>query len=219
MWIAATASWERERFMASRNILILDLETQKSFKEVGRSKHHSLEKLKVSVAGVYDYAANQFLTYEEKEMMSLEKRLREIDLLVGFNIKRFDLPVLAPYLFMPVVDLPVLDLLEDIEKARGHRASLDSIARPTLHQHKSGNGADALIYFRENRMEELKKYCLEDVRLTKEIYEYGCREGKVLFTSTWDYQTYEIPVNWKQTAEAMLEKNPIRERGFPTSLF
>ena len=198
-----------------KNIIVLDLETQKSFKEVGKSK---LEKLKVSTACIYDYATGEFSSYEEKQIMELEKKLRAAELLVGFNIRRFDLPVLAPYLFMPIQDLPVLDLLDDIEKARGHRASLDSIAGPTLKQHKIGTGADALILFKENRMEELKRYCLEDVRLTKEVYDYGCREGKILFTSTWDYKTYEIPVAWSQATAEFLNRSVV-PNAFPSSLF
>ncbi len=201
--------------MSSKNIIVFDLETQKSFKEVGKAK---LEKLRISVAGVYDYAIDQFHTYEEKELMQLEKRLQDIDLMIGFNIRRFDLPVLAPYLFLSTENLPILDLLEDVEKARGHRASLDSIAGPTLKQHKIGNGSDALRLFKENKMDELKRYCLEDVRLTKEIYEYGCREGKILFTSTWDYKTYEVPVNWKETTQKILSQS-YREKAFPASLF
>ena len=203
--------------MAPQNILVLDLETQKSFKEVGKSK---LEKLKISVVCLYDYWTDAYSSYEEKDMMALEKRLRDAELLIGFNIRRFDLPVLAPYLFMPITEIPVLDLLEDVEAVRGHRASLDSIAGPTLKQHKIGNGADALILFKEGKMDQLKRYCLEDVRLTKEIYEYGCREGKVLFTSTWDYKTYEIPVQWKETTGRLMNKEEARPQAvFPSSLF
>lgn len=202
----------------AQNFLVLDIETQKSFKEVGKSK---LEKLKISCLGVYDYLTDQYCAYEEKEVMQFEKRLREADLVIGFNIRRFDMPVLAPYLFSSIDSIPLLDLLEDVEKARGHRASLDSIAGPTLKQHKSGNGADALILFKENKMEELKRYCLEDVRLTKEVFEYGCGKGKVHFTSNWDYKTYEIPVDWKNCSEQACNKNKTAavEASFPTSLF
>lgn len=202
----------------SKNFLVLDLETQKSFKDVGGKSN--LEKLKISVAGVYDYLTDQYIAYEEKEVMKFETRLREADLVIGFNIRRFDMTVLAPYLFMPVENIPVLDLLDAVEKDRGHRASLDSIAGPTLKQHKTGNGADALILFKEGKMDELKRYCLEDVRLTKEVFEYGCREGKILFTSNWDYKTYEIKVNWKEIAEkASQSKKIIADSSFPTSLF
>ena len=198
------------------NAVVLDLETQKSFSEVGKAK---LQKLKISVLGLFDYLTGRYQAYEEKELMAVDKRLQDVSLLVGFNIRRFDLPVLEPYLFTPISALPLLDLLEEVEKARGHRASLESIAVPTLGKHKSGSGRDALQLFRENRLDELKRYCLDDVRLTKEIYEHGCREGKILFTSTWDYKTYEIPVSWKEATETFLETSSSRAASFPTSLF
>lgn len=200
----------------SKNIIVLDLETQKSFKEVGKAR---LDKLKISVAGVYDYRTDEFLSYEEKELMILEKRLEEMPLIIGFNVRRFDMPVFQPYLFRPVTEFAVLDLLEAVEEARNHRASLDSIAGPTLNQKKIGSGADALTLFADNRMAELKKYCLEDVRLTKEIFEYGCREGRVLFTSTWDYKTYEIPVRWRQETGTWLSGQKPQSTHFPSSLF
>ena len=200
------------------NALVLDLETQKSFKEVGKSKAQSLERLKISVVGVYDYSTKKFETYLESDMMTLEKRLKDVDLLIGFNIRRFDMPVLAPYLFMKADAIPVLDLLDEIEEVRGHRASLSSIAKPTLNANKSGSGLEAITLFKENRWDELKRYCLDDVRLTRDIYEYGCREGRVSFTSTWDYKTYEIPVRWKEQTDKLLKKTS-KESTFPSSLF
>lgn len=201
----------------SNNIIVLDLETQRSFKEVGGKSR--LDKLRISVAVIYDYLTDQYTSFEEKDLMQLDKRLQTVDLIVGFNVRRFDLPVLEPYLFIPIQELPVLDLLETVEQSRGHRASLDSIAGPTLNQRKSGSGADALTLFQEGKMEALKKYCLDDVRLTKEIYEYGLREGKIFFTSTWDYKTYEIPVRWKEETEAVFVPSSSRKPTFPTSLF
>jgi len=203
----------------NQNIVVLDVETQKSFKEVGKSKAMGLSKLKVSVVGVYDYWVGQYLSYEEKDMMKLDQRLQTADMIIGFNIRHFDMAVLAPYLFAPVANLPVLDLLEEIEQVRGHRASLDSVARATVKEGKSGDGAEALVLFKEGRMDELKKYCLDDVRLTKDIYEYGCREGKIFFTSSWDFKTYEIPVHWKQATETFLNKKKDNKTDFPSSLF
>ena len=198
------------------NIIVLDLETQRSFKEVGKQNLH---KLGVSVVGIYDYLTQSYECYEEKEMLQLDKRLRETDLLIGFNIRRFDLPVLAPYLFTSIENLPVLDLLDAIEKARGHRASLDSIAKPTLKLHKSGTGEDALTLFQEGKIEELKRYCLDDVRLTKEVYDYGRANAKIYFTSSWDYKTYEIPVSWSAESDEFMRTAKPAKAEFPTSLF
>lgn len=198
------------------NILVLDLETQHSFKDVGRQNLH---KLGISVVGIFDYLTQSYDTYEEKDLLRLDKRIREADLVVGFNIRRFDFPVLTPYLFTPIENIAVLDLLDVIEKVRGHRASLDSIAHPTLQLRKSGSGIDALALYRDGKMTELKRYCLDDVRITKEIYEYGKTNGKVFFTSSWDYKTYEIPVSWREESETLLRDAKSEKAEFPTSLF
>jgi len=207
--------------LSGKNILIFDIETQKSFQEVGgKSRPNFLEKLKISVVGTYDYLTDEYYAYEESEMMKLEQRLKTLTLIVGFNSRRFDMPVLQPYLFMKGDQINHIDLLEAIEAARGHRASLDSIAGPTLKQHKSGSGKDAITLFRDGRMDELKQYCLDDVRLTRQIFEYGLTEGKIFFTSTWDYKTYEIPVEWKKEVDVLFSKpQSAPQDNFPSSLF
>lgn len=198
------------------NILVLDLETQRSFKDVGKQNLH---KLGISVVCIFDYLNQSYESYEEKDILRLDKRILEADLLIGFNIRRFDLAVLAPYLFTPIENLAVLDLLDAIEKARGHRASLDSIAQPTLKLRKSGSGIDALALYQEGKMAELKRYCTNDVRLTKEVYEYGRENAKIFFTSSWDYKTYEIPVSWREETEEILRTVRAEKTEFPTSLF
>lgn len=194
----------------SRNYLVLDLETQKTFDEVGRNNLH---KLKVSVVGVYDYLTDEYHVYEEAEIHVLEERLRTCELLIGFNIRRFDLPVLEPYLFTSIEGFTVLDLMEEIEKVRGHRVGLHSVAQATLGITKTGEGWNAVRLYEQGRMEELKKYCLNDVRLTKEIYDYGLRENRVYFISNRDWKKYEIPIAWNEIGAAK------KETSFPTSLF
>lgn len=202
-----------------KDIIVFDIETQNTFQETGKSRAEAFKKLRVSIVGVYEYLTDSYKVYEEKELMELDKRFQKADLLLGFNSAGFDLPVLSNYFFTPVDRFPHLDLMTEIEKNRGHRASLDSVAKPTLKAKKSGSGLDAIMYWKEGRMDELKKYCLEDVRITKEVFEYGCREGKILFTSTWDFKTYEIPVNWKKDAEALFKGSASKPQDFPSSLF
>ena len=194
----------------AQNYLVLDLETQKTFDDVGRNNLH---KLKVSVVGIYDYLTDEYRVYEESEIATLEERLRSAELLIGFNIRRFDLPVLAPYLFLSVETLSVLDLMEEIEKVRGHRVSLHSVAQATLGITKTGEGWNAVNLYEQRRMEELKKYCLNDVHLTREIYDFGCRENRVFFISNRDWKKYEIPISWNEIIS--VKKTP----SFPTSLF
>lgn len=193
-------------------IVVIDLETQKGFQDVGRDKHHLL---KISVAGIYRYETDEYLTFEEKDMLSLEPIIKSASLIVGFNIVHFDLPVLAPYLFSSIENLPTLDLLLEIEKARGHRVTLESVAEATLKRSKSGSGKDAIELFRQGRMDELKRYCLDDVRITKEIFEYGKAHGKVFFRSNRDFRVHEIPVQWG----SFQPQAKSSQQDFPTSLF
>lgn len=196
--------------------VVLDVETQKGFNEVDRKKLHLL---KISVACAYDSATDSYTSYEEKELMKLENLLKSADLVVGFNVRDFDLEVLAPYFVSSVKNLPILDLLVEFEKARGHRISLQSVAQATLKASKSGSGWDAIRLFQEGRMDELKTYCMDDVKITKDIYEYGIKHGKIHFISNRDYQTHEVPVSW---ANALAELKALKSKNedlFPTSLF
>ncbi len=196
--------------------IVLDVETQKGFNEVDRKKIH---QLKISVACIYDSKTDQYLSFEEKEMMKLEEYLKAADVIVGFNVRDFDLEVLAPYLLTPVKTLPVLDILVEFEKARGHRISLQSVAQATLNCSKSGSGWDALRLFKEGRMDELKRYCIDDVRITKDVYDYGLKNGKIMFISNRDYQTHEVPMDWGRTYDEIREKKKDDAGAFPTSLF
>ena len=159
--------------------IVLDLETQKSFQEVGgRGKNHLL---KVSVAGIYDYSTDKYSVYEEHEIPKLGSILQTADQIIGFNIKDFDFEVLKPYLNFDIFRVPYLDLLEEIEKVLHHRIKLELVAQGTLGSGKSGSGLEALLYFKQGRMDLLKKYCLDDVKITKQIYDYALRNQKVLY--------------------------------------
>ena len=175
--------------------IVLDLETQHSFEEVGgRGKNHLL---KISVCGIYDYIADKYQTFEEREIGQLAPILQTADQIIGFNIKDFDFEVLRPYLNFDIFQIPYFDILEEVEKVLGHRINLDSIAQATLGRGKSGSGKsgsgkEALLYFKNGRFDLLKKYCLDDVKITKQIYDYAVRNSKVLYKDF--FKTKEISI-------------------------
>ncbi len=177
--------------MAER--LVLDLETQKEFSEVSGRR---TDLLGVSVCGVYSYEQNRYDAYLEADLPKLAPRLKEASLLIGFNIRRFDLEVLQPYMPFSLGTVPLLDIMEDVVKNLGHRLSLDSIAQATLGVGKSGSGLDALKWYKEGRLDLVTKYCLDDVKLTKDVYEYGKQHGRLLATSRFGGEQLQIPVFW-----------------------
>jgi len=176
--------------------LVLDVETQKEFSEVEGRKP---ELLGVSVVGVYSYQENRYDAYLEADLSTkLAPRLQAAELTIGFNIRRFDFPVLQPYLPYPVATLPLLDIMEDVVKNLGHRLSLDSLAQATLGRGKSGHGLDALRWFKEGKFDLITKYCLDDVKLTKELYDYGKAHGRLFATSRFSEEKLQIPVFWPE---------------------
>ena len=189
-----------------KNKIVLDLETQKSFDEVGGRKMHLL---KISVVGVYSYLNDKYTTFEEREISELEKLLKSAGLIIGFNIKKFDLPVLEPYLSIPIHSLPVLDIMQEIVRVTGHRVSLNSVAQATLGKGKSGSGLDAIRFYREGKMEKLKRYCLNDVQITKEIYDYGLKYGKLSFASKYGRSKRSIPIDLTKE-ESLLYFNSVK---------
>lgn len=170
--------------------IVLDLETQKSFEEVGGRGKNNL--LKVSVCGIYDYATDRYQIFEERELSKLSPLLQTADQIIGFNILYFDFEVLQPYLNFKLSEVPSLDLLQEVEKALGHRINLESIAQATLGTGKSGTGKEALAFFKNGRLDLLKKYCLDDVKITKQVYEYGLRNHKLLYKDF--FKIKEIPL-------------------------
>ncbi|MBI4126879.1 MAG: ribonuclease H-like domain-containing protein [Deltaproteobacteria bacterium] len=179
----------------AQNIIVYDLETKYSFDDVGGRE--AFEKLGISVLGSYDYLDHACHIYEEGELSQFLERLQKKPLLIGFNSRRFDTPILQTYSPFDLSVLTQLDLMEEMVKVLGHRVSLDSCAQATLSRAKTGNGLDALRYYRSGEMEKLKKYCLEDVKITCELFEYGAAHGEIFYTPKFGTGKARAPVTWK----------------------
>jgi len=185
-----------------RDELVLDLETKKSFQEVGGKGNMHL--LGVSVVGVYSYQADKFFAFEEKDFPRLEGMLADAGRVIGFNSKHFDFPVLQPHVRIDLRHVGHLDLMEDVERGAGFRISLDNLAQASLGVGKSGNGLQAITWWREGNIEAVKKYCLDDVRITRDLYEYGKKQGSVAFDSRDTRAKVTVPVSWAVVPQELL---------------
>jgi len=178
-----------------KNIVVFDIETKNSFSDVGG--RDLADRLDISIVGTYDYASDEFRVYDENQFAELAERLSRKPLLVGFNSRKFDTPILQKYIPFDLKKLPQLDIMEEITRELGHRVGLDSIAKATLGTGKSGSGLEAIRLWREGRIEELKSYCLDDVRITRDVYEYGASRGELLYTPKFGSGKARIGVSWK----------------------
>lgn len=182
----------------STHPLVIDVETQHSLQDVG----YDPKKLKISVAGAYDYTLDKYTAYFENELAELFRLMEHSSLLVGFNINKFDLAVLAPYYVGNIFQFRTLDILDEVQKYLGYRIPLDELARSTLNVKKSGHGLLAIEYFRNKELEKLKSYCLMDVKITKNIYEYGKKHKRLYFSTSKGEE--EIPVVFEREDSAKI---------------
>lgn len=171
--------------------IVFDVETQRIFQDV----NNQVDKLGVSVVGVYDYADGSFKTFFEKDLPQLFQLFEKASMLIGFNSNKFDLEVLKPYYVGNLAKFPALDLMDEVQKSLGRRIALDDLVKGTLDKRKEGHGFLAVEYFKEGKLKKLAKYCLSDVRLTKELYEYGLKYKKVYYLGVSGKVV--INVNWK----------------------
>jgi len=176
-----------------RDIVYFDLETQQSFRDVG----NRLERMTMSLGVTYSTADGKYEIFPEARAEELVERLRRADLVVGFNVLGFDYPVLMSY---TIYDLPNLlstrDLLADIERSLGHRLSLDSIAQASLGLGKTGDGMDAIRWYREGRLADIAEYCCYDVKVTRLVHEFGAKNGHVLYPDRRTGKILQAPVKW-----------------------
>ena len=160
------------------NKVVFDIETSNLFADVGKNDPALLD---ISVVGVYDSKTDTYTAFVQEEFSKMWPIFENADLLIGFNSEHFDLPLLAKYYSGDLFKIPHLDILKEIKDAFGRRMKLDQIAEGTLGTKKSGHGIEATIWWKKGEYEKVKKYCLDDVKITKDIYDYAINNKKLLF--------------------------------------
>jgi DEAD/DEAH box helicase domain-containing protein len=117
-----------------------------------------------------------------------------MDLVVGFNIKRFDYKVLSGYSGFDFDQLPSLDLLTLVYDQLGFRLSLDHLAEATLGVGKTASGLDALRWWQEGRLDDIIAYCRADVRITRDLYRFALKNGYLLYRERAG-GTFRVPLH------------------------
>lgn len=181
--------------------LILDVETKKTFEEVGG---FFPDRLGISFVGVCvrERAGEPgtMQSYFERDLPKLFPLLEQADVVVGFNIDGFDMPTFTNYYSGSISSIPTLDVMDRIKKVTGHRIGLDAVAQATLGIGKTGDGLDAIKYFHNQDWQKLEKYCLQDVAVTRDVYDYGLKTGTVKFRNKWN-RLIETPVDFSFTPQ------------------
>ena len=184
--------------------IVFDIETKNTFNEVGSNNATDLD---ISIICIYDFLDNKYYSFLEEELCNLWPIIEKADLLIGYNSDYFDIPLLNKYYQGDLTQIKSLDILKEIQKALGKRVRLDQVAEATLGENKSSHGLQAVTWWKRGEIEKIRKYCLDDVRITKEIYDFAIKnnylkyalvgEKKIikLDTSAWEEKSDESIMN------------------------
>jgi DEAD/DEAH box helicase domain-containing protein len=177
------------------DIVYFDLETQRTANDAGGWDRK--RDMGMSIGVTYSTRLSEYRIYTEKNVQDLIDQLVRADLVVGYNVVNFDYEVLMGY---TILDLPdrcrTLDLLVDLEKSLGHRVGLDSVANATLGVGKTGDGLDAIRWWREGRLVDIAEYCCFDVKCTKLVHEFGVENRKLFFHDRFQ-KKQAVGVQWQ----------------------
>ena len=163
-------------------------------------------RLGISVAVVYEFLTDRFITYsgEPNSILRLRERLMKADRISGYNIINFDFPVIMGHVksewavLKDVTGSPerklVLssnDILRRLWIGRGldpdnfvpmthGNAKLDQVAGATIGRGKIAAGEDAPRWWKEGRIHDIITYCLDDVALERDLSIFADRYGYVI---------------------------------------
>jgi len=176
--------------------IVLDIETKNSFEDVGG--RDNLKDLQISVVGVYSYDDDKYFAFDEHELEKLGELLKRTQLIITFAGERFDIPVMEKYFDFNIRSIDHFDLLEKIEKNLGRRIGLGILAEANLGIGKSSHGMEAIEMYKRGEMQKLKDYCLQDVKVTKELYELLKKQGYLWIPERYSSRMTKLAIEYKE---------------------
>lgn len=157
---------------------------------------HDHQNMGVTVIGGYDYAEARYRVFCPDNHAEFFALAQERAPLVGFNSIAFDNAVLIaayPQHDSILHDEPpgrCYDLLREIWAAAGlgpefnagthANYGLNAMCEMNFGTHKTGHGGLAPVLWQRGRLGEVIDYCLNDVRLTKQLFDKVLADGTLI---------------------------------------
>ncbi len=158
--------------------ITFDVETKNFFSDVGSNDPTALD---ISVICIHDSHDDSYKSFLEQDFPKLWPILEKADILITWNGNHFDIPLLNKYYSGDLSKIKSIDLMAEVRTSIGRRLKLDTVAEATLGKNKSGNGFEAVNWWATGEIDKIIKYCQEDVKITKELYDYAVKNGKLIY--------------------------------------
>ncbi len=182
--------------------IVFDIETKNLFSDVGKNDPALLD---ISIVCIHDSETDSYSSYLEEELPKLWPILERADMLIGFNSDHFDIPLLNKYYPGDLTKIKSLDILKEIHTSYGRRMKLDQLAEGTLGKNKIAHSLEAVVWWKNGEIEKIRKYCIEDVKITKEIYDYALQNNKLIFKEGGKLNEIKLDTSkWEETNDHKL---------------
>jgi DEAD/DEAH box helicase domain-containing protein len=188
--------------MSNLRKIVFDIETSNLFSEVGSNDPSALS---LSVISIYDYESDKYQSFFEDELNKLWPILEKSDMLIGYNSNHFDIPLLNKYYPGDLTKIKSLDILHEIRSSYGRRMKLDQVAEATLGENKITNGLEATKWWKQGLKDKVVEYCEQDVKITKEVYEYAIANNHLKFKEGGEIINIPLDTsNWEKEESSTL---------------
>jgi len=147
----------------------------------------------ISCIGAFDYEQERYRVFCQDNLREFQELINAGRIMVGFNNIRFDNHLLRANDFK-IEDAKCIDLLQNVWGAFGLppvynkeiRAGygLNALCKANFMISKTGHGANAPVDWQQGRIGTVIDYCLNDIRLTKKLYEKIALTGSIINPKT-----------------------------------
>ncbi len=157
----------------------------------------------LTVVAIHDSETGEYSSYFKEELPQLWPIIERADVLIGFNSDNFDIPLLNRYYPGELTHIRSIDLMAEVQKVLGRRIRLQSLAEATLGKGKKGDGLKAGEWWKEGKKDKVAEYCIEDVRLTRELYDYALTNGALKYKDLREKRDIKLDTgNWEKPKES-----------------
>jgi DEAD/DEAH box helicase domain-containing protein len=174
--------------------IIFDVETKKLFSDITSDDPGQLG---VSIVSVYRRVLNnaheevsgEMQSFWEKDFDRMWPWFTSATRVIGFNTLKFDIPALRPYTAIALEKLPNFDIMDLVHQKIGRKLSLNTLAQETLGNVKTDQGTNAVLYWAKGdpvSLGKLRTYCEADVALTRDLYDFGRKQGYLKYKDKWN---------------------------------
>ena len=131
----------------------------------------------------------------------LDNHFQKGGLLLGHNIKGFDLPILRDSMDIYCINKYIkeeqfIDTSRVLLKEHGERFQLKNLVKCTMNDFKLMDSADAPKLWKMGQYDEVVEYCMKDTQLVYDLWKYGQDNGIVKAFSLEKGEHKDLEVVW-----------------------